>query len=127
MSWEEIWTKYEKQIVSEAREMGKELDEDEILMQTSMRILERSCATNAMFDNLFLKRDAANARDDVDLESIAMQLERDVRAILLSPRDISKAEKREGKLEKKKGKEREKERKLQMKVEKKEEKRKKKL
>ncbi|KAL3770433.1 hypothetical protein ACHAWO_009513 [Cyclotella atomus] len=130
MSWEEIWAKYETQIIREAREKGRELDEDEIMMQTYMRILERSCATNAMFDNLFLKSGdsaASNARDDIDLESIAMQLERDVRAILLSPRDISKAEKREEKLEKKKEKVREKEEKLQRKEEKKKEKREKKL
>lgn len=120
MSWEEIWAKYESQIIQEYKEKGIELDEDELMMQTYMRILERSCSTNQTFDRLFLKNSGSN--DDVDLDSIANQLERDVRAILLSPREMSKAEKRVGKLEKRQKKEIEKEKKVQMKLDKKKEK-----
>lgn len=88
------------------------------MMQTYMRILERSCSTNQTFDKLFLKRD--DGKDDsINLDSIAAQLERDVRAILLSPRDISKVEKRVNKLEKKQQKEQEKSRKVKMKFDKK--------
>jgi hypothetical protein len=119
MSWEEIWTKYEKQIIQEYQEKGKELDEDELMMQTYMRILERSCSTNQTFDKLFLNRDSNGKDDSINLDSIAAQLERDVRAILLSPRDISKVEKRVNKLEKKQQKEQEKSRKVKMKFDKK--------
>lgn len=124
MTWEEIWTKYESQIVREYEEKGVELDEDELMMQTYMRILERSCSTNQTFDKLFLKSDG---NDDVDLDSIANQLERDVRAILLSPRDMYKAEKRVEKMEKRQKKELEKEEKLQLKLDKKKAKQERKL
>jgi hypothetical protein len=113
MSWEEIWAKYEGQIIREQMEKGKKLDEDDLMMQTYMRILERSCSTNQAFDSLFLKGDRG---DDINLTTITSQLESDVRAILLSPGDISKAEKRLKKLEKKRQKEREKEAKLEMKA-----------
>ncbi|KAL7481204.1 hypothetical protein ACHAW6_006881 [Cyclotella cf. meneghiniana] len=113
MSWEEIWAKYEGQIIREQTEKAKKLDEDELIMQTYMRILERSCSTNQAFDSLFLKGDGGN---NINLTSIASQLESDVRAILLSPGDISKAEKRLKKQEKKQQKKREKEAKLEMKA-----------
>lgn len=115
MSWEEIWAKYESQIIREFQEKGKELDEDELMMMTYIRILERSCSTNKAFDSLFLKQ---NEENDINLDSISAQLERDVRAILLGPREIAKAEKRENKLEKKQKKKKEKELKLQMKLDK---------
>ncbi len=130
MSWEEIWAKYESQIVREQREKGREpLDEDELMMQTYMRILEKSCSTNEAVDNLFLKDEEGNDIDGVDisLASIASQLEQDVRAILLSPSEITKAEKTRKKLEKKQMKEREKEEKMRRKADRKREKRKRKL
>jgi hypothetical protein len=61
------------------------------------------------------------------LDSIASQLERDVRAILLSPREISKAEKKEKKKEKKQQKELEKDENMRLKADKKEEKRRRKI
>ena len=124
MSWEEIWAKYEKQIVQEYQEKGKELNEDDLMTATYMRILERSCSTNQAFDSLFLKRDVDAG---IDLQSIAFQLEQDVRAILLSPRDVSKVEKRVNKLEKRQQKDREKKKKEQLKFLKQEEKKDKKL
>ncbi len=129
MSWEEIWAKYEGQIISEQRERGKELDEDELMMQTYMRILEKSCSTNQAVDNLFLKDEGGDSIDggDISLASIASQLEKDVRAILLTPKEIGKVEKTEKRLEKKQLKEREKEEKMRRKADRKEEKRKRKL
>ncbi|KAL3804930.1 hypothetical protein HJC23_006702 [Cyclotella cryptica] len=116
MSWEEIWAKYEGQIIKEQLEKGKKLDEDELMMQTYMRILERSCSTNQAFDSLFLKEDRG---DNINLTTISSQLESDVRAILLSPSDVSKAEKKLKKLEKQRRKEQEKEAKLKTKADKK--------
>lgn len=124
MSWEEIWAKYETQIIKEQKERGKELDEDELMMQTYMRILEKSCSTNQAVDNLFLKEEGDDADGDISLESIASQLECDVRKILLSPSEITKAEKTEKKLEKKQRKEREQEEKIQRKAGREEEKQK---
>ncbi|KAL7491243.1 hypothetical protein ACHAWT_001430 [Skeletonema menzelii] len=128
MSWEEIWAKYESQIISEQMDRGKELGEDELMMQTYMRILEKSCSTNQAVDNLFLKDEGASIDgDDISLASIASQLEKDVRAILLSPKEISKVEKTEKRLEKKQLKEREKEEKMRREADRKEEKRKRNL
>ena len=127
MSWEEIWAKYESQIIKEQNGRGKQLDEDELMMQTYMRILEKSCSTNQAVDNLFLKEEYNDDDGDISLESIASQLEHDVRAILLSPKELTKAEKTEKKLEKKQLKEREKDEKMQRKADRKEEKRKGKL
>jgi len=127
MSWEEIWAKYESQIIREQKERGKELDEDELMMETYMRILEKSCSTNEAVDNLFLKDEGDIDGGDISLASIASQLEKDVRAILLSPSEITKAEKTEKKLEKKQLKEREKEEKMRRKADRQKERRKRKL
>jgi hypothetical protein len=131
MSWEEIWAKYEGQILKEHAEKKKkggmkvkELDEDELMMQTYMRILERSCSTNQTFDKLFLHdkeggNDGGGNNGDISLASIASQLDHDVRTILLSPSEISKVEKKVKKMEKKQLKEREKEEKMQRKADRK--------
>jgi len=130
MSWEEIWAKYEGQILKEHAEKKKknkggmkvkELDEDELMMQTYMRILERSCSTNQTFDKLFLPdkeggNGSGGGNGDISLASIASQLDHDVRAILLSPSEIYKVEKKVKKMEKKQLKEREKEEKMQRKA-----------
>ena len=140
MSWEEIWAKYEGQILKEhhaekkkKKKTGgriKELDEDELMMQTYMRILERSCSTNQSFDKLFLPdKEGGNGGGEgnggISLASIASQLDYDVRTILLSPSEISKVEKKVKKMEKKQLKEREKEEKKQRKADRKKEKRRK--
>ena len=126
MSWEEIWSKYESQILKEQMERGIELDEDELVMQTYMRILEKSCSTNQVFDDLFLREndDDMEGDDGISLESIASRLENDVRALLLSPKEITQAEKTEKKWLKRQRKEREKEERLRMKADRKRERRK---
>lgn len=108
MSWEEIWEKYEGRIVLE--ECEGELDEkereklkkkngsDDLATRIYMRILEKSCATNAAFDSLFLKEDGM---EDSNLASIAAQLDHDVREILLSPKERSEATKKEERAKKK--------------------------
>ena len=123
MTWEEIWSKYERQITKEYEEKGQELNEDDLMMMTYMRILERSCSTNQTVDSMFLREDAEEY-DRIDLDSIAYQLERDVRAILLSQRDFSKAEKQVNKEVKRRRKEQKREDKMQFKLEKKMEKQK---
>jgi len=129
MSWEEVWGKYEAQIVEEecAEEMhilkkkrrwkNKKLDQETLTMRIYMRILERSCATNKVFDSLFLLEDGDM---DSDLAAISAQLEEDIQSILLSPKESSKREKKIGRINKKLEKEREKERKMKRRAEKKE-------
>lgn len=109
MSWEQVWEKYEAQIVSEecVDEMDperikkckmKKLSDDSLTMRIYLRILERSCSTNQAFDSLFLKEVDGT---DSELDDIASQLEHDVRTILLDPKEIKKMEKNELKAEKK--------------------------
>lgn len=97
MSWDEIWQKYEGQIVQEEcaaaldgtrrhAKRGEQGGED-LSMRIYLRILERSCATNLAFDSLFLKETAASGR----LTAMALQLDEDVQTILLRPKDGAKA------------------------------------
>lgn len=95
MSWEEIYQKYEAQIVREectkALEQGsqKKIRRDEnFTMRIYVRILERSCTTNQAFDSLFLRNKEG---DSSYLADISSQLENDVRSILLGPKDDAKA------------------------------------
>jgi len=121
MSWEEIWQKYEGQIVQEeyrkelvmeryARIFGKrkakrrrkvigleDMDDETLNMRIYLRILERSCSTNQAFDSLFLPKDG----EDRDLAAIADELEKDVRDILLPPKDSAKAMRRTERAKKK--------------------------
>ena len=135
MTWEDVWEKYEAQIVeqeirkAEAEtdrgpengeqnakpKKSKPIDEEELMMRIYMRILEKSCATNQAFDGIFLKD---NGEDDEDLAAISSQLEEDIHSILLSPDEAEKVMKRRGKIEKKRMKAREKEEKLKRKLEK---------
>ena len=103
------WEKYEKQIMEEERhklegDNAKEatIDEEELMMQIYMRILEKSCATNAAFDGIFLKDnddDDDNEGEDV-LAAISSQLEEDIQSILLSKKEAAKIEKRKSQMEK---------------------------
>lgn len=115
MSWEEIFKKYEAQIVEEVctNELKRPSDKD-LTMQIYLRILERSCSTNQAFDSLFLKEED---EDDSDyLDAIADKLENDVRFLLLSSNNRAKAEQVEKDLQKAE----EKEEKKLLKMEKKE-------
>jgi hypothetical protein len=132
MSWEQVWTKYEAQIVQEecTQELNGDsscrIDEGALVNRIYLRILERSCVTNAAFDKLFLhphhhhpnnkknkneekenpvdryypskndkrSKDNNNKPDKNwmvdppdDLIVLADKLERDVRTILLPPRE----------------------------------------
>jgi hypothetical protein len=138
MTWDEIWQKYEAQIVEEecaeallnadTPRRRKTEDETTLTMRIYLRILERSCATNQAFDSLFLKE---GEDDSDDLAEIASTLENDVRAVLLRPKENAdlmrkqqKANEKEEKEEKELRKVEEKDEKEQRKMKEKEEKRK---
>lgn len=132
MSWEELYKKYEAQIVEEVcsdewtnqlpsscsadddDDDSKTDDEeaDDLTMRIYLRILERSCSTNQAFDALFLTDDDD---DDDYLSDIASKLERDVRFLLLSSNNQEKAEEFEKELQKAEEKESKKKRKLEKK------------
>ena len=115
MTWEEIWQKYEGQIVQE--ECSDELNSDNkeqrrpwrikkqspenLTMRIYLRILERSCVTNEAFDSLFLNDD--NEEDDDDryyLTEIASQLDNDVREVLLNPKESAEVVRQQTKAQK---------------------------
>ena len=86
---------------------GRTTDDEDILMQIYMRIIEKSCATNAAFDGLFLKDDNNNEEGDDELIAISNQLESDIQSILLDKKEnkqlvksIKKDEKEKKKVEK---------------------------
>lgn len=134
MTWEDVFEKYEAQIVEEERSdasnrKGGEqpaIDEEEIMMKIYMRILEKSCATNQAFDAIFLNEDGDDDEED-ELRRISLQLEEDIHSILLSPKDAEAVKKRREKIEKRRAKAERKEEKLKAKAEEKEEKLKRKL
>jgi len=110
---DDIYTKYETQIMEEEKAKadaeGRTTDDEDILMQIYMRIIEKSCATNAAFDGLFLKEDDNIDDDGEDNELIAIsnQLETDIQSILLDKKEnkqliksIKKDEKEKKKVEK---------------------------
>ena len=108
---DDIYTKYETQIMEEEKAKadaeGRTTDDEDILMQIYMRIIEKSCATNAAFDGLFLKDDNNNEEGDDELIAISNQLESDIQSILLDKKEnkqliksIKKDEKEKKKVEK---------------------------
>ncbi|KAL9186100.1 hypothetical protein ACHAXT_005338 [Thalassiosira profunda] len=69
MTWEQVWNKYEDQVLREAREeledaeeatwpqlLREDLDDEELTARICLRILERSVVTNEAIDRLFLER-----------------------------------------------------------------------
>jgi len=118
MSWEELYKKYEAQIVEEEcnNELNGNPSDEDLTMRIYLRILEKSCSTNQAFDSMFL-----NEEDDDDsdyLDSVATKLEDDVRFLLLPKEKRTKAQKVERKMQK----EEEKMAKKESKIEKKEKK-----
>eukprot|EP00593_Proboscia_inermis_P009362 CAMPEP_0171303920 /NCGR_PEP_ID=MMETSP0816-20121228/13540_1 /TAXON_ID=420281 /ORGANISM="Proboscia inermis, Strain CCAP1064/1" /LENGTH=195 /DNA_ID=CAMNT_0011783569 /DNA_START=1 /DNA_END=588 /DNA_ORIENTATION=+ len=107
MTWEQVWNKYEAQIVAEecsdeldslgaattattARPKSNKrmLDQEELTSRIYLRILERSCATNQAFDDMFL---SGKNGEDSDLAEIASKLDNGVREILLRPQENARA------------------------------------
>jgi hypothetical protein len=83
MTYDQVWNKY-KQLIHEEEE--GDLDERDVTAKICLKILERSCETNAHVDRLFLRdfhHDPAKLQEeDRDIDTLTGQLERDVRAIL---------------------------------------------
>jgi len=66
LSWEQVWDKYEQQVIDEFD--FEDHEDDELTKQICLRILERSCQTNAAVDRLFLKNVAGASKDELDEE-----------------------------------------------------------
>lgn len=131
MTWEDVWEKYETQIMEQEKRKANEnnspndINEEEVMMRIYMRILEKSCATNQAFDGMFLKD--GNGEGEDDLAAISSQLQQDIQSILLSEKEAEKVMRRRNKIEKDKVRAIEKEEKERAKAVEKEQKRKRKL
>lgn len=64
LSWEQVWDKYEQQVIDEFD--FEDHEDDELTKQICLRILERSCQTNAAVDKMFLKNVAGASNDELD-------------------------------------------------------------
>lgn len=102
MSWEQIWNKYETQILEEYMEDNSDVDldelQEEITAQICLRILERSCITNETVDKMFLNSERNESKDtrrnrrrnaERDLEKIKIKLERDMKELLAGDEQLS--------------------------------------
>jgi len=123
LTWEEIWEKYEAQIMMEeenAKSSNGKKEKETLSMRVYLRILERSCETNKAFDSLFLTD--ADEENDRHFGEISSKLENDVRYILLRPKESASIERRQQKEDKKRRETKEKEDKKREKAKKKNEK-----
>lgn len=84
MSYDQVWEKYESEIMQEIQHCTEGLTEEDVTAKICLRILERSCTTNEGVDKLFLRESDAKAMEEQqqDISDITQQLEKDVRAIL---------------------------------------------
>lgn len=95
MSWEQIWNKYETQILEEYMEDNSSVDldelQEEITAQICLKILERSCITNEAVDKMFLNDESDETKEtkrrrrrnaERDLAKIRIKLERDMKELL---------------------------------------------
>lgn len=85
MTWDELWNKYERQILEEdlsakcASDMCT-LDDDDVTSQVCLRILERSCHTNRAIDELVLganSKETGKSRNEIGQEVLAIAIELD--------------------------------------------------
>jgi hypothetical protein len=93
LTYEQIWEKYEKAIISEAKHIASSANGEDkdfcVQAKVSQLILERSCKTNDKVDSFALKGIPHDTQKEL-LEQIHAQLQRDVYQLLLpSEGDIS--------------------------------------
>merc|ERR1712238_609018 len=92
MSWEQIWYKYEAQILDEMYEEGgtqryeEHEFQEEIVAQICLRILERSCITSKLFDGVLLQGDKNVSRKKMisaeqAVAHVTAKLERDMQEL----------------------------------------------
>jgi len=76
LSWLELWDKYEMQIKEEVSEIDPSATQEDFTVKICLRILERSCVTNAGVDWLLLSEAFVNdeiARLDKEVEDILQE------------------------------------------------------
>ena len=81
MSYQQVWEKYANMIQQET----EETDTDHVTEQICLKILEKSCQSNAKIDEMVLKNKKSMQRKSElqHLRQVQDQLERDVRLLLL--------------------------------------------
>mmetsp|Transcript_29475 Transcript_29475/g.71153 ORF Transcript_29475/g.71153 Transcript_29475/m.71153 type:complete len:549 (+) Transcript_29475:667-2313(+) len=93
LTYSQIWDKYQRLILEDVDDT---ITEEEIVARTCLKIMERSCKTNAGVDRLFLKNyhhghrhhdhhflhGSSSSKRNSDLQKITQTLESDVRKLL---------------------------------------------
>ena len=90
LTYSQIWDKYRRLILED---VDDSITEEEIVARTCLKIMERSCKTNAGVDKLFLNKNhhhphlhgssiSNNHKRSSDLQKITQTLESDVRKLL---------------------------------------------
>eukprot|EP00529_Nitzschia_sp_RCC80_P023496 CAMPEP_0113501732 /NCGR_PEP_ID=MMETSP0014_2-20120614/33125_1 /TAXON_ID=2857 /ORGANISM="Nitzschia sp." /LENGTH=468 /DNA_ID=CAMNT_0000396367 /DNA_START=827 /DNA_END=2233 /DNA_ORIENTATION=+ /assembly_acc=CAM_ASM_000159 len=93
LTYSQIWDKYQRLILEDVDDT---ITEEEIVARTCLKIMERSCKTNAGIDRLFLKNhhhghhhlhdgsssSSTSSKRNSDLQKITQTLESDVRKLL---------------------------------------------
>ena len=90
LTYSQIWDKYRRLILED---VDDSITEEEIVARTCLKIMERSCKTNAGVDKLFLNKNhhhphlhgsssSSNHKRNSDLQKITQTLESDVRKLL---------------------------------------------
>jgi hypothetical protein len=108
MSWDQIWAKYETQLLQDYDDFHKhdvddmdDMDDERLTRDICLKILERSCITNDKIDRLFssssksssLSSSSSNKgrlQKEHDIKQIARKLDQDVQHLLqVQTREIS--------------------------------------
>lgn len=91
MSFQQIWEKYSAVILEQSLESSEDLTSDDVTAKICLKILERSCATNEMVDNLVLRDEEGKQ----DLDHFTQTLEQDVRRLLQPVQEVMKPSEQE--------------------------------
>mmetsp|Transcript_81578 Transcript_81578/g.236524 ORF Transcript_81578/g.236524 Transcript_81578/m.236524 type:complete len:405 (-) Transcript_81578:51-1265(-) len=89
MSYEQVWEKYESQVLEDLELLEASEDSDDVqdkniiaIRQVCLKILESSCRTNSNVDKWVLPPDPSEQKDSEELMQIAQTLENDVQSLL---------------------------------------------
>lgn len=87
MSYNQVWAKYEAQVLEDLEDTAAEdhqelIDANVAVRKICLRILESSCRTNSNVDKWVLPTDPSEQKDSEELLKIAQTLENDVRKLL---------------------------------------------
>jgi len=92
MTWDEVWEKYEREVISNmnaSREQQSltashlsDVNEEDLTRRICLRILERSCKTNPIIDQMFLKSSEGEENSSDDVVLVAQQFDQEIHDLI---------------------------------------------